>query len=187
MSLTTWNWNLAITTYLIWTVWLHIWWMELLTLSFILYIIQVSIDAITWFRAARKQKKVLSWISIQWVIDKFTIFLFWGLLIWISSIVYSIVWEYKIEIIWYYIKLSYVILFIPHLFGVLINFGEFISIVENMSIIFKDKKEWTIFKCLEFISKKIFNTSLEVLTSIVEKKIDKKFEKYINNNSTNYN
>ena len=187
MSLTTWTWSLAITTYLIWTIWLNIWWIELLILSFSLYIIQFSIDAITWYRAARKQKKVLSWISIQWLMDKFTIFLFWWLLICISSTIYSIAWDYRIELFWYYIKIAYIILFFPHIFWILINFWEFISIVENMSIIFKDKKEWIVFNFLSYLSNKVFNTSLDVLTKMVENKIDKKFQKYINNNLKNEN
>jgi hypothetical protein len=66
--------------------------------------------------------------------------------------------------------------YLPHMFIIIFTFWEFISSLENLSVIFAWKKEGKIFNLLSFLTKKVFNSSLDKVKEYSEKKINEKFD-----------
>ena len=158
---------------MIWTilvVWywitLPIFWIEFLWFLFVLYFIFISLDYLTWYTAARRVSKVYSKIEREWLMMKLQILM----LIWVSIIV---VWwlNYSLWIASIFIWL------VTHFFIWYFILAEFKSILENYVVIFKWTKHEKFFKLLDYLVTKLFNTSLDKLKEVSERKIEEKFNK----------
>lgn len=141
-------------------------WFNFLWFEFILYFIFILIDRNTWISAAKKKQKVYSKIEREWLEKKMQLMILLGTFIIITSWLNQTLWI-----------TSYFIWLIPHFFWWYLILAEFKSIIENYSVIFEWTKHEKFFNILNYLTKKIFNLSLEKLKEISERKIDEKFNK----------
>ncbi len=169
------------TVKLTWTIYLLSWitipiyGVEILILFTLYYVASMGLDIVWWYLAARLRKKVLSKTFIEWILLKWFILCFILLLVFISIAVTKVLWDYKVILFWYNLHVAACVWLIPHMFIILFSFWENISFIEKLSIIYKWTKQWTIFNILNFLSNKLYNSSLDYLQDNIEKKIDNKF------------
>lgn len=155
-----------------------LYWVEVLILSLLTYLAIIWLDILTWFLAGRKKQKVRSCTFIEWLIKKMINFLMIWLFVMFSIWLNKVMGHSFIINIWSLeIDLIILIWLIPHFFLVLLWLWEFISLLENLSVIYWDKKEWKIYNTLRFLIRKLFNSSIDKIKEYSEKKIDDKFNK----------
>ena len=97
-----------------------------------------------------------------------------------SVVVVKTLWDYSIEINNTKFHVAALVWLIPHFFIVGFSLWENISTLEKMSVIFSWTKSWVIFKAMNFLANKFFNSSIEYIQRNIEQKIDNKFEKDLN-------
>jgi len=153
-----------------WALAIQIFAIEVVFVFLILLVIFQFFDYLTWYLAARKNKKVNSEKMRRGIIIKWLI-IFLSFLITISVwVVYSIFWIDRIEIFGTFTIKLWMIPFFYLLFFIII---EFFSIIENMAIITNDDEPtWKVFWWVNFLTKKFFNTWASILKDIGEKKIN---------------
>lgn len=141
-------------------------WIKLLIFLVCFYIIQIIFDYILWVTSARQKQQLSSKVNISWTFMK------WLILLFILTITIFIFWISLILSLDWNTYLMFTL--IPSIFMTLFCLWEFTSMIENLSVIFTNKKSWAIFKVLNYISEKIFNLTLDKLKEKTEQKIENK-------------
>lgn len=173
----------TLTVKLTWTIFMLMWisipfyWIEILFLFVFYYLVSIFIDVCAGFLAARKRKKVLSRSFTDWLLNKWFILMYILFLCLFSVVVVKVLWDYSIEINNNKLHIAALVWLVPHFFIVWFSLWENISTLEKMSVIFSWTKSWVIFKSMNFLANKFFNSSIEYIQENIEKKIDNKFEK----------
>ena len=174
------------TVKLTWSIFMLMWisipfyWIEILFLFVFYYLISIFIDVCAWFLAARKRKKVLSKSFTEWLLNKLFILIYILFLCLFSVVVVKVLWDYSIQLNWYTFHIAALFWLLPHFFIVWFSLWENISTLEKMSVIFSWTKSWVIFKAMNFLANKFFNSSIECIQRNIEQKIDNKFGKDLN-------
>lgn len=170
-------WKITWTIFMLAWITIPLYWIEILFLFLFYYLASVIIDVIAWFVAARKRKKVLSRCLTDWLLFKSFILMYILFLCLFSIVTVKTIWSYIINVNWLKIDITSFIWLIPHFFIIWFSLWENISTLEKMSVIFSWTKTWTIFKVLNYLANKIFNSSIEYIQENIEKKIDNRFNK----------
>lgn len=147
-----------------WVITLPIYGFQVVLFLFIFLCLLQLVDTITGYISARKLKIITSKIGTDWLIKKSLIFLLLTiLLIWVWGL--KSTWLVTSDILW----------IIPIVFISWFCYMECISILENVSVIFWESRQWKLFKILANLSNYLFNASIDKVKEVTEKKINDKF------------
>ena len=162
------------TTIVVWTITIPIYWVDILVLAVLLYLFMQIIDVVTWYIAARKKKAIASWIIREWLVSKFILILWIMLALAITLFLSTVLKENSVTVLG--VNVAYLVAIFPLVTTILFIYMEFLSILENFSVILKWSRQGKLFSVISFLWNKLFNVSIETLNETAEKKIESKFK-----------